>query len=341
MAASELTPLQLRVATQLAQRMNQSPSVFRHRRTDGREPMNLLEWTILNRMYLREGRFFTLKERPYLKAIYNNTARKSACMKASQLGLTEYLQSKAIHMNVERWGDVLFLMPTATSVSDFSRSRLSPAIAASKSIARMVVKATGGSRGVDAVKLKQFGNGFMYLRGATVKDGKAEQLKSIPTDLNIYDELDEFDEDALPIAKQRLNDSPIAEEFWNSTPTFSNYGIHKIWEVSNQLDWHVPCPHCGEWQQLLIDNCILEYDALERPVVWHGMDENRAWIACVNCGKEMDRGAEGEWIAAYPNRELVCFHLLGALRRLAHYVLCGARIPLDFIYVSEGHQPIH
>jgi hypothetical protein len=304
---SDLTPLQMQVATRLLQ-MEQKRRPAKHRRTDGREPMGLLEWTMLNRVYLRKGRLFTLKDRPYLKGIYNNTARHGACMKASQLGLTEYLQSKAVHMNVERWGDVLYIMPTARSVSDFSRSRLNPAIDASPELSNMVVRGGGYSRGVDTVGLKQFGNAFIYLRGATVKDGKAEQLKSIPTDLNIYDELDEMDEEAIPIAKQRLNDSPIAEDFFNSTPTFFHYGIHEVWENSNQLDWHVPCPHCGVKQQLLIENCILEYDALDRPVVWHGMDEGRAWIACIKCGGEMDRGAEGEWVAAFPDRSLVCFH---------------------------------
>lgn len=280
-----------------------------HRRDDGRVPEKLLEWSMVNRVDLRPGSKFSLRDHIYLKEIYENTDRLKCFMKASQLGLTEYLVSLAIHMNIERKGDVLYLMPTIGDVSDFSRSRMNTTIEASKAIAEHVVSATGTSRGADTIGLKRFDTSFMYMRGAGVdKAGKAQQLKSIPVDLVIFDELDEMDERAIPIAVQRMNHSPIREEVYNSTPTYHGFGIHKRWSVSDQREWFVPCPRCGERQQLLVENCIIEMDALERPIRWHGQNEGRAWVACVKCGGEMDRGAAGEWVATHPGRPLVGYH---------------------------------
>lgn len=289
-------------------RQNQARPL-KHRKAKDHVPLGLLEWTLVNRRYLRPGEKFSLKDHIYQKEIYKDTSRRKGCMKASQLGLTDILLSLGIHMNIERHGDVLFLMPTIHDVSDFSRSRLNTAIEASPYIAGKVRSGIGGKRGADTISLKRFDENFFYMRGAMVnQDGNARQLKSIPVDLVMFDELDEMDERAHPIAVQRLNHSPIKEEFYNSTPTFHNFGIHKIWEVSDQREWFVPCPHCGERQQLLLENCVLERDELNRPVDWHGRAEERAWIACINCVREMDRGIEGEWVSTYPGRLITCWH---------------------------------
>jgi hypothetical protein len=264
-------------------------------------------------MYLRPGEKFDLTAHLYLRDIYTDTSRRKSVMKASQLGLTEWLESLGIHMNIERQGDVLYLMPTLTDVSDFSRSRMNTAIEASEAIASRVVSATGSKRGADTIGLKRFDTNFFYMRGAMVKVDKggkasAQQLKSIPVDLVIFDELDEIKERAIPIALQRMNHSPIKEEVYNSTPTYHGFGIHKIWKISTQHEWFVPCPRCGKRQQLLIENCVVEWDGLERPVHWHGKDEARAWIACVKCGGEMDRAANGEWVPAFPDSEITGYH---------------------------------
>lgn len=49
--------------------------------------------------------------------------------------------------------------------------------------------------------------------------------------------------------------------------------------------------------------------AEDRPVHWHGKDEGRAFAVCTCCGGELDRLGPGQWVARYPSREVVGYHL--------------------------------
>jgi len=94
-----------------------------------------------------------------------------------------------------------------------------------------------------------------------------------------------------------------------STPTYSGRGIHAGWLKSDQREWHVRCAHCGEWQSLSINQVVVEWDQLGRPVRWHGQAESRAWVACRKCGREVDRVSAGQWIAARPGVDIAGYHL--------------------------------
>ena len=125
----------------------------------------------------------------------------------------------------------------------------------------------------------------------------------------ILDEVDEMDKRAPAITAKRLGHSTIAETLWVSTPTYAMMGIHAKWLESDQREWFVQCYCCGERQPLNIHNVVTEWDELERPTSWHGIEEGRAFAACENCGAELDRTGEGEWVAACPGREIVGYHL--------------------------------
>lgn len=267
-----------------------------------KEALPLLQWTIKYRPYLEPGRPVDFDRHPYLVEIHQNEARRLVIYKASQLGASEYLVSYAIHGADQRGANVLYIFPTKQHVYDFSSTRVGPAIEVSQYLKRLVV-------GTDRVTLKRVGNRFLYFRGAKVSpDGRAPQLKSVPADILIFDEIDEMDPRAKPIGRKRLGHSLIAEERLVSTPTYHNVGVHFEWKLTDQREWHVRCQHCGEWQPLTIDQIVTEWDALGRPVAWHGQDEGRAWIACRKCGREVDRLGPGEWVARHPGRDVVGYH---------------------------------
>jgi len=277
----------------------------------GGKAMDLLSWNCRYRQQLRPGEWFDLPHHKYLVDMFVEIAREMVYMKAGQIGVSELLISYALHACDQRSADVLYLMPTNTDVSDFGQSRFGPALEASPYLADIVVgsSASRNQRGADKVTLKRIRENFLYLRGGNVgRDGRARQLKSIPVDILIGDEIDEMDERAMPIGRKRLGHSPIKEVRQASTPTYHGVGIHAEWEKSDQREWFVPCPHCGKFQELLIDNVVEEWDDLGRPMIWHGQEDNRAWIACIKCGKELDRLAHGEWVPKYPGRQIVGYH---------------------------------
>lgn len=280
--------------------------------------MGLLAWTILHRVWIDPKTRFTLRDHLYLVDIYNETAREVVVKKASQLGLSEWLVSYALHACDERKLDVGYVMPTERDVSDFSQTRFGPALEASPYLASIVVGGSDklGRRGSDQVMLKRIADSFLYFRGARVnEEGKAHQLKSIPIDALVLDELDEMDSRAPDIARKRLSHSETAEIREISTPTYPGRGIDLEWARSDQREWFLKCSHCGEWQFLTIHHIVTAWDDLERPVAWRGQadpsagsGQGRAFAACRKCNKEMNRLAPGEWVATYPGREVVGFH---------------------------------
>jgi hypothetical protein len=273
---------------------------------------SLLQWTMAHRAMLKPGVPFDLVRHRYLVDVYGCTAGRMVIFKAGQMGASEYAVSYALHAADARSATVLYVFPTDTHVSDFSSARIGPAMEVSPYLESIVVDGSGeeGKRGANRVTLKRVRDRFLYLRGGKVNpDGTAAQLKSIDADIIILDEVDEMDARAPEIARKRLGHSSIGEERDISTPTYSGVGIHGHWLESDQRAWHVACPHCGLSQPLTLEQIVLEWDDLKRPVAWHGMDEGRAWIACRRCGKELDRLAPGRWVAKYPSRPVVGFHL--------------------------------
>lgn len=278
--------------------------------------LNLLEWTQKYRPFLEEGRPFDLRNHLYLEGIYRCRAQRQVYKKASQMGLSEFAISYSFEGCDQRDATVLYVFPTDGDVSDFSSARVGTAIDASPYLQSIVSNAeepdsSGRKRKTTSrVTLKQIRRRFLYLRGGRVSpDGRAAQLKSVAADIVILDELDEMDPRAPGIAEKRLGHSPMNEMLYISTPTYANRGIDAEFQKSDQREWFIRCAGCGEWQPLTIEQVVIEWDDLQRPVAWHGMDEGRAFVACRKCGHELDRTGPGEWVAAFPSRPVAGFQL--------------------------------
>lgn len=231
------------------------------------------------------------------------------------MGASEWGVSIALYVCDLLDGWVLYLFPTTGDVSDFSSSRIGPAIEASPYLTSLIVSARDragavGRRGADRTTLMRIRNAFLYLRGTQIKaDGKARQLKSVSADMVVYDELDEMDPRALSLGEKRLGHSKLKFQRYISTPTYPGVGIHDKWSESDQREWSVKCPKCGHWQALDINSVILEYDTIGRPTQWHGKKKGEAWAGCSKCGSKLDRLGDGEWIAKYPERNMIGYHL--------------------------------
>jgi hypothetical protein len=222
------------------------------------------------RRMLGPNRPFDLGRHRYLVPIYADDCQEMVQCKAGQIGTSEYLISWLLWSADERKATGLYVFPTDSHVSDFSAARLGPAIESEVSpyLAQIVVPSQiGGPRGADRVGLKRIGDRFIYFRGAKVQpDGRAPQLRSIDADALILDEFDEMDRRAPPIARERLGHSSIGDVRIASTPTFANVGVHAEYLASDQRTWHVRCTACGRWQGLTIDDLVIEWDDLGRPV---------------------------------------------------------------------------
>lgn len=277
--------------------------------------LDLLNWTITRRPLLAPSIPFDLAHHAYLKGLYRpveaypGQSRHKCFKKSGQSGISELAMNEAFHTCDVRNGNVFWVMPTDGAVSDFSQSRFEPAIDVSPYLQSIVGKALD-KKSAERVTLKKIRQRFLVMRSGHVgRDGNSSQLKSFVADKIIRDELDEMDKRVIPLTQKRYGHSLMKEEVDISTPTFPGVGIDEVWKVSDQREWYVPCPHCGRYSPLAINQVVTEWDDAVRPLTWNGMNEGRAWIACSRCGRELDRLAAGEWVAKHPGREVMGFHI--------------------------------
>jgi hypothetical protein len=254
------------------------------------------QWLVQNGLELSHGPW-KLTGHEYQMGWLQEDGIEQCFIKGAQIGATETLVLRTLHghvMNRYPQGS-LYLFPTTRDVGDFSKARFDPLIQHNGFIGRHV-KAVG-QKGTDAQNIKKIGRGFLYLRGAksTKNIGGAKksssQLKSIPCDRVVFDELDEMDGGMVELAKHRVMHSEVKELMYLGTPTIPNYGIDKMYQNSDQRVWMLECPACAK------ETCLdLEFpNSIRRRV------DGSAYRACIHCHAEL-HPSKGRWEAQVPSK---------------------------------------
>lgn len=222
---------------------------------------------------------------PYLVQIYRDMERMDpgkdvVLQKSAQGGASELAINASIWAVDQVKADVMYLLPTREEATDFSAGRFNPAIEESPALTQMFDD-------VSNVNHKRAGAVNYYIRGTQ----KRSQLKSVPIDFLIEDEYDEMVQANLPLAETRLDASPLKWKLRLSTPTIPEYGINKLFLASDQRQYFVKCPHCGQWQ---------------RPTYRDNVEAqgNPPFYRCAKCGRPTNSLLlwPGEWVATYPGR---------------------------------------
>ena len=104
-------------------------------------------------------------------------------------------------------------------------------------------KSGGGSHGGMVVKLPRMN---ILCAGSNV----ASSLKSWPVCNAFRDEIDEHHESAEGLVEQRQSTYPHRKNVACSTPKVSGKGVDRLYSLSDQRRYHVPCPECAFYQEL-------------------------------------------------------------------------------------------
>lgn len=184
------------------------------------------------------GRPFNFVDHEYQEAIITDTSQEVNVRKCSQVGVSEVSARLVLAMvNVVRPFTAIYVLPTAIFARTFAKTRFDPIISGSKVIKENVDSINNGS------ELKQFGDSFLYIRGAASSNAPI----SIPADAIISDETDFSDQETLTQYTSRLTHSSwkILRRF--STPTIPGYGIDLAFRTSRRFFNLCKCNHCNHW----------------------------------------------------------------------------------------------
>ena len=250
-------------------------------------------WAVFSKIRLQTG-VFSFEDHGYQMEPMQSRARRVCYMKGTQGGFSEIEVLKALHGLIHgRYPQgVLYMFPTSDNVREFSQARFGPLIRTNKTAIGRFVRSQ--RRGTDTTSLKRVGEGFLYLRGARLSqavgigDGEKEsvQLRSIPVDRLVFDELDLMDESVIAKARGRLGHSRVKEEVFIANPTLPDYGIDKIFRASDQRHLFRKCA-CGTWTcaELSFPGCVKV------------REDGTGYIGCDKCGAPV--GIETtEWVPA-------------------------------------------
>lgn len=250
-------------------------------------------WVKENKIRLG-GATWALRGHEYQVDMFEDMHPRQCDIKGAQMGVSE------THVLKTFWGHIfdryktgsLYLFPTRDDVADFSKSRFNPLIDNNPCIGSFV-------QSTDSTNIKRIHKGFLYLRGTR----SSSQLKSIPVDRIVFDELDEMDDDKVELAKERISHSDVQELIYLSTPTYPGDGIDLVYQNSDQRVWMIKCKHCGKETCLELEfpECLKE---IPGKYSGDGMILNldkagKVYRACIHCHKEIFP-RNGQWVIREP-----------------------------------------
>lgn len=257
---------------------------------------------------------------PYLREIMDCLSEHSAVrqvtfIKSSGVGGTEALFCWIGYI-MHHLGnkDVLCVLPTLELRDRSFSPRLAKMLDESPVLAGLVTTAKRDR--ANRADLMEYG-----ARSRIIKAGanSPDSLRSDHLPYVICDEVDAFpwdvggEGDPMTLIENRQRTFSRAKTYLVSTPTKEGASrITQQYARSDMRRYHVPCPHCGEFQHL-------EWGGKDTP---HGLKFRRAlhadgdtgpaaviaaWYVCRECGAEIgeaqktDMLAKGRWIAARPS----------------------------------------
>lgn len=207
-------------------------------------------------------------------------------------------------------GPIMIVQPTIDMAKRYSRQRLAPMIEESP-VLRRKVRENRSRDDANTTLLKEFAGGFMAVAGANSAAG----LRSMPVRDLFLDEIDGYpidvdgEGDPIKLAEARQTTFARRKRLKTSTPTTKDFSrIEAAYLESDRCRYQVPCPHCGELQQL-------EWGATaEHGIKWDKDPDGRAIIestryVCRHNGCEIREHhkpvmlAGGGWVADNPGAQ--------------------------------------
>jgi Bacteriophage tail assembly protein len=281
--------------------------------------MTVSEWADQNRILSGEGSAepgpWKTSRTPFLREVMDALSEDSpdekvVFMKSSQVGGTESGSNWIGYIMDHAKGPAAVVMPTERSLNDWVSQKFDPMSNDTPAVAEALAKRSNKSSDNNAQR-KKFTGGILYFKTA----GSTAELKSTSLRYAMADEVDEWEwstdqGDPIKLLDIRLTAFHDAKLFIVSTPTMKDAShIEEEFEGGDQRRYHVPCPHCGEYQVLRWQNLRWEKDAANPRKL------QAVFYCCEHHGcvieehHKTDMLARGRWVAHAPENRYKSYHI--------------------------------
>jgi len=241
---------------------------------------------ITENTYLR-GEKFSFQDHEYQEFILKDLSKEKVIIKSAQMGISEMSARLALAMgNLISGFSTIYTLPSAKAAMNFMKTRIDPIIAGSPYLKE------GISKTVDNTDMKQFGDSYLYLKGAQVDS----QAISVPADMLIGDEVDNSNQEVLTLFESRLIHSKHQFNVKLSTPSIPGYGIDKAYKESRRHVHLCKCHRCNHWfepdyfEHIKIPDFKgdIRKDILKSTFASPKFRWQEAFVACPKCAGRVD-----------------------------------------------------
>ena len=224
-----------------------------------------------NQMKTEQGQLLDFDTHRYLRAIYADDSPFICSMKAAQICFTTYEIFKSLHEAKTENRDIIYVLPTADDVKQFSGGKVNRIIDNNPILQEWV-------KDKDSVEQKRVGKATIYYRGSWTE----RTALMISASKLIVDEYDRCKPSIVEQYDSRLQHTTNPRKAYFSNPSFPDLGVDKFWKISDMKKWHVTHA-CGK-TYVLDEDCI---------------DYQQEKFICPECKKEItnEERRMGEWIA--------------------------------------------
>lgn len=265
------------------------------------EKLTVSEWAdkyrVLDSKTSAEPGLWSTDRTPYLRGIMDSftdpRVEEVVFLKPTQVGGTECLNNMLGYVISQDPNPVMVVYPNEKLAQFTSENRLQPMVKFSPALENRFHE--NESKDLEL----QFDGMYVVIAGAASPAG----LSSLPARYLFMDEVDKYpaaagkEADPRSLARERTNTFPTNRKIMQtSTPTLRSGPIWTAWESAHvQMEYYVPCPHCGEYQTLTFKRVIFD-SKLDPEII-----RSSSHYECISC-KEAIRDAHkpammraGEW----------------------------------------------
>jgi hypothetical protein len=125
----------------------------------------------------------------------------------------------------------------------------------------------------------------------------ADRVRGVRADKIVIDEVQDIDQDHIPIIKETMSASPWALSQFSGTPKTPENTIEGLWLMSSQAEWCIPCRNC---KKLNVSATTHDLEKMIGPYR-DDISEANPGTVCAKCQKVIHPN-DGRWIHKYPER---------------------------------------
>lgn len=255
-------------------------------------------WVLDNEFINENQEPFEFDSHRFMLQPYSDSHPEQVIMKSAQVGWSVLAILKSVHAAKYLRMNIIYVLPTRNASAEFVVPKVNPMLQRNPVLAKLL-------KNTDNKHLKAVGDRWIYFKGA-FHQGEAI---STSADLIVSDEHDRSDQAVLSTYQSRLQASRYGW-FWKfSNPSIPSFGVHELFQISDQMHWFVTCPHCGyemymDFERESIELGDKEYHTHYVRIINKEKYHEEAIYACGSCHQELqddDRQA-GRWIPKFPDR---------------------------------------